>query len=187
MGRIFTFRGITPRVDPSAFVAPTAVLIGDVEVGPEASIWFGAVLRGDHPDHGIRIGPRVSIQDNCVLHVSERGDTLVEAGATVGHGAAFESCRIGARALVGMNAVILHGADIGEEALVAALAVVPEGMRVPPRTLVAGAPARVRKELSGESAGWIRKSADHYVALSRAYLRQGIGGAESARDAPDGA
>lgn len=178
MGRIITFDGVTPRVDPSAFIAPTAVLIGDVEVGPEASIWFGAVLRGDHPDHGIRIGARVSVQDNCVLHVSERGDTVVEEGATVGHGAAFESCRIGARALIGMNAVILHGADIGEEALVAALAVVPEGMRVPPRTLVAGAPARVRKDLSGESASWIRKSADHYVALSRMYLRQGIGAGE---------
>ena len=175
MPTIIPFEGKTPRVHPTAFLAPTAVLIGDVEVGPEASIWFGAVLRGDHPACGIRIGARASIQDNCVLHVSDRGDTVVEEGATVGHGAAFESCRIGARALIGMNAVILHGAVVGEEALVAALSVVPEGMRVPPRTLVAGAPARVRKELGGESAGWIRRSADHYVELSRRYLRQGIG------------
>ncbi|MEN8374533.1 MAG: gamma carbonic anhydrase family protein [Gemmatimonadota bacterium] len=175
MALILPYGGITPRIDPSAFVAPSAVLIGDVEVGPEASIWFGAVLRGDHPDCGIRVHARASVQDNCVLHVSERGDTVVGEGATIGHGATFESCRIGARALVGMNAVILHGADIGEGALVAALAVVPEGMRVPPRTLVAGAPASVRKELEGESAGWVGRSADHYVALSRSYLAQGIG------------
>jgi carbonic anhydrase/acetyltransferase-like protein (isoleucine patch superfamily) len=175
MALILSYDGVTPRVALSAFVAPTAVLIGDVEVGPEASIWFGAVLRADHPGHGIRIGARASVQDNCVLHVSQRGDTVVGEGATIGHGATFESCVIGPRALVGMNAVILHGAEIGEEALVAALAVVPEGMRVPARTLVAGAPARVRKELGGESAGWIGRSADYYVALSRSYLRLGIG------------
>lgn len=175
MAHIIPYGGLTPRVHRSAFIAPTAVLIGDVVVEAEASIWFGAVLRGDNPACGIRIGPRCSIQDNCVLHVSERGDTVVGEGATIGHGAVFESCRIGARALVGMNAVILHEADIGEESLVAALAVVPEGMRVPPRTLVAGAPARVRKDLGGESADWIRKSADHYVALSRSYLAEGIG------------
>lgn len=175
MAHIIPFRGRTPRIDPSAFVAPTAVLIGDVEVGPESSIWFGAVLRGDHPDNGIRVGARVSIQDNCVLHVSDRGPTVVEDEATVGHGAVFESCRIGRAALIGMNAVILHGAVIGEAALVAALAVVTEGMQVPPRSLVAGAPARVRKQLSGESAEWVRRSADHYVELSREYLEQAIG------------
>lgn len=175
MAHIIPFRGITPRVHPSAFLAPTAVLIGDVEVGPESSIWFGAVLRGDHPDHGIRVGARVSIQDNCVLHVSERGPTVVEDEATIGHGAIFESATVGQRSLIGMNAVLLQDVVIGEEALVAALAVVPEGMRVPPRTLVAGAPAKVRKELSGASAGWIAKSAEHYVELSRRYLEEGVG------------
>ncbi|MBX6365592.1 MAG: gamma carbonic anhydrase family protein [Gemmatimonadetes bacterium] len=175
MAQIITFEGKTPRIDPTAFVAPTAVLIGDVEVGAGASIWFGAVLRGDHPEHGIRVGARTSIQDNCVLHVSARGPTLVGDDVTVGHGAVFESCEIRRGALIGMNAVVLHGAIIGEEALVAALSVVPEGMEVPSRTLVAGAPARVRKELSGEAARWVRSSAEHYVELSRQYLRQGIG------------
>jgi carbonic anhydrase/acetyltransferase-like protein (isoleucine patch superfamily) len=175
VGRLIPFRGRTPRVHPSAFVAPTAVLIGNVEVGEDASIWFGAVLRGDHPEHGIRIGARTSVQDNCVLHVSARGPTIVGEDATIGHGAVFESCTIGRSALVGMNAVILHGATIGEEALVAALSVVPEGMQVPARTLVAGAPARVRKELAGESAGWVRDSAQHYVELARAYLAEGVG------------
>lgn len=175
MERFITFNGKAPRVHPTAFVAPSAVLIGDVEVGPEASIWFGAVLRGDHPEHGVRIGARTSVQDNCVVHVSARGPTLVGENATVGHGATFESCEIHANALIGMGAVILHGATIGEAALVAALSVVPEGMEVPPRALVAGAPARVRKQLSGESARWVEASAQHYVDLSRSYLEQGIG------------
>jgi carbonic anhydrase/acetyltransferase-like protein (isoleucine patch superfamily) len=176
MAHLLTFRGKTPRVHPTAFLAPTAVLIGDVEVGAESSVWFGAVLRGDHPLHGIRIGARTSVQDNCVLHVSDRGPTLVGDEVTVGHGAMFESCEIRSGALIGMNAVVLHEAVVGEEALVAALSVVPERMAVAARTLVAGAPARVRKELVGESARWVRDSAAHYVALSRRYLEEGIGG-----------
>ncbi len=170
MAHLIAFNGKTPRVHPTAFVAPTAVLIGDVEVGAESSIWFGAVLRGDHPDHGIRVGTRSSIQDNCVLHVSARGATIVGDEVTVGHGAVFESCAIERGALIGMNAVLLHGCVIGEEALVAALSVVPTGMVVPPRTLVAGAPAQIRKQLTGEAAEWVRDSARHYVELSRQYL-----------------
>jgi len=105
MAHIIPFAGKTPRVHPTAFLAPTAVLVGDVEVGPEASIWFGAVLRADHPEHGIRIGARSSIQDNCVIHVSDSGPTIVAEDVTVGHGAAFESCEIRRGALIGMNAV----------------------------------------------------------------------------------
>jgi carbonic anhydrase/acetyltransferase-like protein (isoleucine patch superfamily) len=175
MAHIIPLDGKTPRVHPSAFLAPTAVLIGDVEVGAESSIWFGAVLRGDHPDHGIRVGARTSIQDNCVLHVSARGPTVVGDDVTIGHGAVFESCEIQRGALVGMNAVILHGAIVGAGALVAALSVVPENMEVPPDSLVAGAPAKVRKALSGESSSWVRHSADHYVELARRYLVQGHG------------
>jgi len=172
MAHIFSFNGKTPRIHPSAFIAPTAVLIGDVEIGAESSVWFGAVLRGDHPDHGIRVGARTSIQDNCVLHVSARGATIVADEVTVGHGAVFESCEIRRGALIGMNAVLLHGCVIGEESLVAALSLVPTGMVVPPRTLVAGAPAQIRKALTGESAHWVRDSARHYVELSREYLAQ---------------
>ncbi len=172
MAVVIPFHGKTPRIHPSAFVAPTAVLIGDVEIGEESSIWFGAVLRGDHPDHGIRVGARTSVQDNCVLHVSARGATIVGDEVTVGHGAVFESCEIRRGALIGMNAVLLHGCVIGEEALVAALSVVATGMVVPPRTLVAGAPAQIRKELTGESADWVRGSSQHYVELAREYLAQ---------------
>jgi carbonic anhydrase/acetyltransferase-like protein (isoleucine patch superfamily) len=174
MAHIYSFNGITPRIHESAFIAPTAVLIGDVEVGAHASIWFGAVLRGDDPEHGIRVGTRTSIQDNCVLHVSARGATLVGDDVTVGHGAVFESCVIRNRSLIGMNAVILHSAEIGEGSLVAALSVVPEGMIVPPGVLVAGAPARIRKELSGDSAHWVRDSAQHYVELAERYMHKGL-------------
>jgi carbonic anhydrase/acetyltransferase-like protein (isoleucine patch superfamily) len=175
MSNCIEFAGKKPRIHPTAFIAPTAVLIGDVEIGPESSVWFGAVLRGDHPDHGIRIGARTSIQDNSVLHVSARGATVVEDGVTVGHGAIFESCTIHSGCLIGMNAVILHEAEIGSGSLVAAGSVVPERMMVPPNTLVAGVPARIRKALEGESARWVRESADHYVELAAQYLAQGIG------------
>jgi carbonic anhydrase/acetyltransferase-like protein (isoleucine patch superfamily) len=175
MAHVLSFGGHTPRVHPTAFLAPTAVLIGNVQVGPESSIWFGAVLRGDQGAPGICVGARSSIQDNCVIHVSARGPTLIGDDVTVGHGAVFESCEIRRGALIGMNAVLLHGVVVDEEALVAALSVVPAGMHVPPRTLVAGAPATVRKALEGESAEWIRGSAGHYVELAREYRNQGIG------------
>ena len=180
MATILPHHGKTPRIHPTAFVAPTAVLIGDVEVGPESRIWFGAVLRGDDPTHGIRVGARTSIQDNCVIHVSARGPTIIGDDVTVGHGAKFESCEIRRGALIGMNAVVLEGAVIGEESLVGALSVVPSGMVVPPRVVVAGVPAQVRKELSGTAAEWIRRSPGHYVELSRTYLDMGIGVVEPA-------
>lgn len=175
MAQIISFRGITPRIDPTAFIAPTAVLIGNVEVGPDSSIWFGAVLRGDNPDQVISVGARSSIQDNCVLHISERGPTIVGDDVTVGHGAVFESCRIERGALIGMNAVLLHEAVIGESAIVAASSLVPERMQVPPRTLVAGVPARVRKELSEEMLRALAGSAEHYVRLKAAYQQEWIG------------
>jgi len=178
MATILPFRGKTPRIHPSAFVAPTAVIIGDVEVGEESSIWFGAVLRGDEAEHGIVIGARSSIQDNCVIHVSARGPTIVGDDCTIGHGATFESCEVRRGALVGMKAVLLHGVVVGEEAVVAAGSVVPAGLQIPRRTLVAGVPARVRKELEGESAQWVKGSASHYVEKARKYLEEGIGRAE---------
>ena len=175
MALILPYAGIHPRIHPTAFVAPTAVVIGNVEIEEEASVWFGAVLRGDEPEHEIRVGARSSVQDNVVLHVSRRGATIVGPEVTVGHGAVLESCTVGRGALIGMNAVVLQGAVIGEEALIAAGAVVGDGTVVPPRALAAGTPARVKKVLEGESLRWIQTSAAHYVELSRSYLAQGIG------------
>jgi carbonic anhydrase/acetyltransferase-like protein (isoleucine patch superfamily) len=177
MATVLPFAGITPRIHPSAFLAPTAVVIGNVTIEEEASVWFGAVIRGDEPEHEIRVGARTSVQDNVVLHVSRQGPTVIGSGVTIGHGAILESCVVGDGALIGMNAVVLQKAVVGEQALVAAGAVVGAGSTVPPRTLAAGSPARVKKELEGESLRWVSTSAAHYVELSRAYLEEGVGGA----------
>jgi carbonic anhydrase/acetyltransferase-like protein (isoleucine patch superfamily) len=175
---ILDFEGMTPRIDPSAWIAPTAVIIGNVEIGPEASVWFGAVIRGDEREHVVRIGARTSVQDNCVVHVSDRGPTIIGDEVTIGHGAIMESCTIGRGALIGMNAVVLQNATIGEGALIAAGSVVSSGAQIPARHLAAGAPAQVKKEIAGESLRWIGRSAGHYVELSRRYLRDRAGGDE---------
>lgn len=178
MALILPFNGKSPKIHPSAFVAPTAVLIGDVTVGEDSSIWFGAVLRGDDPDHGIVVGPRTSVQDNCVVHVGAWGPTVIGGDVTVGHGAKFESCVIGDRTVVGMNAVILQNAMIGAECLLAANTVILEGKQIPARSLVAGVPGVVKKTLDGSAARWIEGGGQHYVELSRRYLGEGIGASE---------
>lgn len=175
MALILPFGGKEPHIHETAFIAPTAVLIGDVTIGPDASVWFGAVLRGDDPDHGIRVGAGSSVQDNCMVHVGGWGPTLIGERVTVGHGAKFESCTIGDRTVVGMNAVILQGADIGPECVLAANTVVLEGARIPPRSVVAGVPGTVKKSLEGSAAEWIARGGRHYVDLSRQYLALGIG------------
>src|ERR1700729_2174792 len=121
---IIEYRGKRPKIDPSAFVAPTAVLIGDVEIGAESSIWFGAVLRGDNGP--IRVGARTSIQDNAVLHVSEGGGTFVGDDVTVGHAAVMEDCTIERHALIGSNATLLNGCTVGEGSLIGAGSVVAQ-------------------------------------------------------------
>ena len=186
MATILPYAGIYPRIHPTAFVAPTAVVIGNVTIGREASVWFGAVLRGDEPEFEIRVGERTSVQDNVVIHVSRQGATVIGAGVTLGHGAILESCVVGDGALIGMNAVVLQRATVGEAALIAAGAVVGSGSDIPPRTMAAGTPARVKKELDGESLRWVTTSADHYVELSRSYLAAGVGRIESP-EAPEGA
>ena len=179
MALIIPFNGKRPKIAADAFVAPNAVLIGDVTVHSEASIWFGAVLRGDDPENGIVVGIGSSVQDNCIIHVGVWAPTIIGNYVTVGHGAKFESCSIGDRCVIGMNAVILQKARIGEECLIAANAVVLEGHVVPPRSLVAGVPGKIKKSLGGSAAEWIARGGDHYVELSRQYLAEGIGQVES--------
>jgi len=175
MALILDFAGKTPDIHPTAFLAPTAVLVGNVAVGPEVSIWFGAVLRGDDPQNPIVVGRRTSIQDNCVVHVGTWGPTLIGEDVTVGHGAKFECCTIGDRTVVGMNAVILQRAKVGPECVLAANTVVLEGAEIPPRSVVAGVPGVVKKTLDGSAARWIEGGGSHYVDLSRRYLSEGIG------------
>lgn len=181
MALILPFNGKTPKVHPSAFLAPTAVLIGDVSVGADSSVWFGAVLRGDDPTHGITIGRRTSVQENCVVHVGHWGPTVVGDDVTVGHGAKFECCTIGDRSVVGMNAVILQRVRIGAECVIAANTVVLESAEIPDRSVVAGVPGKVKKTLEGGAAEWIKDGGEHYVQLSRKYLAAGIGAARGPR------
>jgi len=154
---IIEYKGKAPRISPSAFVAPTAVIIGDVIVGDEASIWWGAVIRSDQNQNPIRVGARTSIQDNCVLHSGE-APTIIEDDCTIGHGA-----------IIGMNVTLLENVEIGEEALIAAGSVVVPHTKIPPRVLAAGAPAKVKKELAGEALHWIKMGSSTYVNLCKSY------------------
>lgn len=175
---IIEYGGKKPKVSEKAFVAPDATLVGDVEVGEGASIWFGARLRGDFGK--ITVGPRTSIQDNVVIHVLPGGKTEVAEDVTVAHGAVLHNCTVQKGAVIGMNAVVLDNAVVGEQAIVAAGSVVSEGTQIPSRHLAAGAPAQVKKELSGSSLVWVELSAKSYVELAKSYLQQGTGKAGGA-------
>ena len=145
MSRIISFNGKAPRIDPTAFIAPTATLIGDVVVGPEASVWFGAVLRADHPVHGIRIGARTSVQDNCVLHTTIEHPTVVGDRCVIGHIVHLEGCTIEDDALVGNGAIVLHRAIVRSGAIVAANSVVLNDTEVPSGAIAVGSPATIRE------------------------------------------
>ena len=162
MALVLPFNGKHPNIHPSVFLAPTAVVIGDVTIGAEPSVWFRAGLRGGAPHHR-------------VIHVGHWGATIVGDDVTVGHGAKFECCTIGDRTVIGMNAVILQNAKIGNECLIAAGTVVLEGAEIPDRSVVAGVPGKIKKTLEGGAAEWIRGGGSHYVELSRRYLAEGIG------------
>ncbi|MCB2226404.1 MAG: gamma carbonic anhydrase family protein [Desulfarculaceae bacterium] len=165
---INTVNGKTPKIDPSAYVAPGAVVVGDVEIGPESSIWYQAVLRGDI--NWIRIGARTSIQDGTIVHVDHKGDgTLVGSDIVVGHRVILHSCVVGDRSLIGMGAVLLNGCRIGEGSMVAAGAVVAPGFVVPPGTLAAGVPARVKRDLSPAEQENILGGVGRYLQVMRAH------------------
>lgn len=166
---LYNFDGYRPQVAESAFIAPTAQLIGNVIVEAEASIWFGAVLRADHGERAISIGARTSVQDTCVLHVSLHRGTSIGSDVTIGHGAILEACTIADRVVLGMNAVVLEDVEVGAGSLVAAGSVLTVGMKIPPGVLAAGVPATIKKEISGSSAWWIEHSAAYYVDLARRY------------------
>jgi carbonic anhydrase/acetyltransferase-like protein (isoleucine patch superfamily) len=162
------FEGKRPSVSKGAFVAPTATLIGDVTVEAGASVWYGAVLRGDFGKIVIRAGS--NIQDNAVVHTIRDFTTEVGPDATVGHGAVLHACRVGPGAVIGINAAVLNRALVGEQAMVAAGSAVPENGVVPARHLAAGAPAEVKKELSGSALDWVTRSAKVYQELAQHYL-----------------
>jgi len=156
--------GLRPVIDPTAYVHPEAVLIGDVIIGPRCYVAPTASLRGDFGRIVLEAG--ANLQDGCVMHGYPGADTVVEQDGHVGHGAVIHSCRVGRNALIGMNAVIMDNAVIGESAFVAACAFVKAGMIVPPRTLVAGVPAKVMRELSDDEIGWKEDGTRIYQQLA---------------------
>ncbi len=171
MANLITVRNWTPKIDPTAWFAPNATIIGNVEIGPGANIWFGAVLRGDQ--NLIRIGERASIQDNSVLHCNEENPTIIGANVTLGHCAVLEGCTIGDYALIGMNATVLDGATVGCGALIAAGGVVKERDSIPDWTMAAGIPAKARKRLEGMALEHVKTAAAHYQKLMALYEHLG--------------
>jgi carbonic anhydrase/acetyltransferase-like protein (isoleucine patch superfamily) len=168
MATLIEVKGRRPTIGADVFLAPTAVLVGDVHVGDRANIWFGAVLRADFSY--IEVGEGASVQDNCVVHCAEGLPTIIGQDVLVGHGALLEGCEIDEHALVGMGAIVLQRAHIGARAMVAAGAVVPEGAVIAPGVLAAGVPAQEKKKLSGSALQWTDTATEAYQGLRREYL-----------------
>jgi gamma-carbonic anhydrase len=167
---IRVFQGITPIIPPSCFIEDTAVIIGDVVLGEDSSVWFHAVIRGDV--HSIRIGDRTNVQDLCMLHVTHDTHPLsIGHEVTVGHSVVLHGCTIKDRVLVGMGAIIMDGVQLGEDSVVGAGALITEGTIVPPKSLVLGSPAKVKRTVTDQELAWIKASADNYVKYSRQYLQ----------------
>lgn len=162
--KVYQIDGVTPVIDPSAYVHPTAVLVGDVIIGPRCYVGPAACLRGDFGRLELKEG--ANIQDTCVMHGFPNSDTVVEEDGHIGHGAVLHGCTIKKNALVGMNAVVMDGAVVGESAIVAAMSFVKAKFEVPDRHLVAGSPARVIKELSEQEIEWKSKGTAQYQDLT---------------------
>lgn len=171
--RMARFLGQTPSIDPSAFVAPSASIVGDVTVGESASIWYNTVLRADIQE--IKIGPFSNIQDGTVIHLADDYGTYVGQYVTCGHKAMLHACKIDDECLIGMGAIILDGAEIGARSIIGAGALVTKGAKIPPGALVLGSPAKVVRALSLEEQKGLKHWADKYVDVSRIYLARGIG------------
>jgi carbonic anhydrase/acetyltransferase-like protein (isoleucine patch superfamily) len=163
---LFSFEGKSPRVHPSAFIAPTAVLIGDVTVEENASVWYNAVLRADFGPIVVRRG--ANVQDCAVVHVTPVNSVEIGAGATIGHTCVVHGATLGAKALVGNGATVLDGARVGAGAMIAAGALVTPGTEIPDGMLALGAPAKVRGPLAGTPAEfWVRANPSAYQALAQ--------------------
>src|SRR5207244_9953686 len=166
------YRGITPRIDPTAFVDDSAQVIGDVEIGEESSVWMCTVIRGDV--HWIRIGRRTSVQDGTVVHaMTGTHPTAIGDNVTIGHGAILHGCTIENQCLIGMGAILLNGAHVGTGSIVAAGTLLVEGMKVPPKSLVMGSPGKVRRLLTHAEIAEIQVYADRYVAYRLEYMNRG--------------
>lgn len=162
------YRGRLPVVHPSAFIDDSAQVIGDVEIGEESSVWMTVVIRGDV--NFIRIGNRTNVQDGTIVHVQhDTHPTRIGDDVTIGHGAIIHGCTIHNRVLVGMGAIVLNGAEIGEDCIIAAGSLITEGAKIPPRSLVMGSPGKVKRQLDDAGVAMIKEFADNYVRYRRDY------------------
>ena len=162
------YRGLLPRVHPTAFIDESAQVIGDVEIGEESSVWMCVVVRGDV--NRIRIGRRSNVQDGTVVHVMNKTHpTMIGDNVTIGHAAVVHGCTIDDRCLIGMGAILLNGAHVGTESIVAAGTLLVEGMTVPPRSLVIGSPGKVKRILTPTEVAEIQMYADRYVSYRLDY------------------
>ena len=169
MPLIIEHQGKRPRIAADVFIAPNATILGDVTIGAGASIWFGAVIRGD--SDRITIGAESNVQDGAVLHTDPGIPLTLGRGVTVGHQAMVHGAQVGDYALIGIGAVVLNRAEIGDHCLIGAGALVPEGKVIPPGSLVLGTPGRVVRALDEEARASLERSASGYVDKSRRYLR----------------
>ncbi|WP_432144557.1 gamma carbonic anhydrase family protein [Streptomyces sp. bgisy084] len=168
--------GKEPKIDQKAFTAPTSVVLGEVTMAPGSSVWYQAVLRADCGP--IVLGADSNIQDNCTVHVDPGFPVTVGARVSVGHNAVLHGCTVEDDVLIGMGATVLNGAHIGAGSLVAAQALVPQGMQVPPGSLVAGVPAKVKRQLTDEERETIKLNAVMYLELAAQHREAVAGGAE---------
>jgi len=163
---IYELNGVKPMLGRDVFVADSAAVIGDVHLGDEAGVWFGAVLRGDY--YPIRVGARTNVQDNTVVHITaDRAATTIGTDVTIGHSAVIHGCTIGDRCLIGMGSIVLDGAVVGDESFVAAGSLVSPGTVIPPRSFVLGRPARVKRPVEDRELEWVKSAAAVYVGYAR--------------------
>ncbi len=167
------FQGKIPKIDPTAWVAENAVVIGDVEIGARSSVWYNVVIRGD--TNYVRIGEDTNIQDGTILHVETvGGPCLIGNRVTIGHRAVVHGCTVEDDALIGISATVLSYSKIGKESVVAAGTLIKEGQIVPPRTLMVGVPAKERGAVSDEMRTRMKLGGEHYVELSREYVQESL-------------
>ncbi|MEO6656048.1 MAG: gamma carbonic anhydrase family protein [Pyrinomonadaceae bacterium] len=166
---IRSFNSIEPKIHETTFVADDAIIIGDVEIGEDASVWYGAIIRGDV--NSIRVGARTNIQDATVIHVSSKThSTVLEDNVTVGHRVTLHGCYVESGCLIGIGAILLDGVRVGANSLVAAGSLLTPGTQIPPSSLVMGSPAKVKRELTPEELAYLDKSWQNYVELKMHYI-----------------
>jgi carbonic anhydrase/acetyltransferase-like protein (isoleucine patch superfamily) len=164
---IIPYKGISPDVHESVFVAPGAYLIGDVRIGKDSSVWFNAVLRGD--DGPIIIGERCSIQDNSTIHLFEGFPVEIADDVTIGHNVILHGCKVGNRCIIGMGSTLLDNVEVGEDCIIGANTLLSGGIKIPPRSLVLGSPGRVVREITQKDLDLLQMSSEHYVQRGKEF------------------